>query len=115
MLPLMYTCSSCDTRPSRAVTVISRRAMFSESSASINFPRYICTSQLLVGDTGRATSAVLTPAHLSRLELDRDDVTQRLVQQLDGHTEIGHFACVSLISGTGKGLSVDSGEGGRAD
>ena len=33
MLPLIYTCSSCDTRPSRAVTVISRKAMLSESSA----------------------------------------------------------------------------------
>ena len=33
MLPLMYTCSNCDTRPSRAVTVISLSAMFSESSA----------------------------------------------------------------------------------
>lgn len=33
MLPRMYTCSSWDTRPSRAVTVISRRAMLSESSA----------------------------------------------------------------------------------
>lgn len=31
----MYTCSSCDTRPSRAVTVISRRAMLSESSAVV--------------------------------------------------------------------------------
>jgi len=41
MLPRMYTCSSCDTRPSLAVTVISLSDMFSESSASINFPLYI--------------------------------------------------------------------------
>jgi hypothetical protein len=36
----MYTCSSCDTRPSRAVTVISRRAMFSESSAAVRRAGY---------------------------------------------------------------------------
>lgn len=33
MLPRMYTCSSWDTRPSRAVTVISRIAIFRQSSA----------------------------------------------------------------------------------
>jgi hypothetical protein len=38
--PRMYTCSSWETRPSRPVTVISRREMLRVSSASIKLPRY---------------------------------------------------------------------------
>lgn len=72
---------------------------------SINFPRYIYSNNRLLA-ARRANSMFLigrdVVTHLASLQFDSDNMTQRLVEELNGNTEVGHFVRELLVFADGR-------------
>lgn len=67
---------------------------------SINFPRYIYSNNRLLA-TRRTNNMFLigrdVVTHLASLQFDSDNMTQRLMEELNGNTKVGHFVRELLL------------------
>ena len=100
ILPLMYTWSSCDTRPSRPVTVMSLREMLRLSSA-VHCAKWMhCQFGRSTGqDVAELTLGQFSSVELPGLQLNRDDVPEGLMQKFYRYAETrrSHFCRMWMV------------------
>lgn len=111
LLPRIYTCSSCATRPSLYVTVMLDIWQFMLSSASMSFPRYtspVFVSQVTMCPSASCRTLIGTPIDISAgREFYREREREREIR-VHGSGPERHVAQASLKAGHSVTLSKNA-------